>query len=231
MAQSGTITITLKSIDYTGALPSGTCYSSGNAGSFGRGHRTLNTTLNWVVNDSNMLSVSYGSSSGSTGWYVCSVNGYHLEIQFSENGNNWTTIASSFTNDYQTCVPSRTTVGMAQELVGALSPVVLTKSGYIRVYTWTPHACPTSDLPNAYPTQYGSQAVAVPIYIEVDYRPGEVLTNGTWKSTNRSAGKCHLRSGGSWVEMKTSDGGTGTGNPPSRRTSGTWKNQYKIGSD
>ena len=36
MASSGSITINLQSIDYTGALPSGTCYSSGNAGSFGR---------------------------------------------------------------------------------------------------------------------------------------------------------------------------------------------------
>lgn len=63
-----------------------------------------------------------------------------------------------------------------------------------------------------------------------DYRPGEVLTSGAWKSTNRTGGKCHLLSNGSWVEMRTIDGGSGTGNPPSRRTSGAWKNQYKIGS-
>lgn len=63
-----------------------------------------------------------------------------------------------------------------------------------------------------------------------DYRPGAVRVSGDWKSTNRTGGKCHLLSNGSWVEMRTIDGGSGTGNPPSRRTSGAWKNQYKIGS-
>lgn len=63
-----------------------------------------------------------------------------------------------------------------------------------------------------------------------DYRPGEILTSGEWKSANRTDGKCHILQNGSWVEMRTIDGGSGEGNPPSRRTSGVWKNQYKIGS-
>lgn len=63
-----------------------------------------------------------------------------------------------------------------------------------------------------------------------DYRPGAVLTSGEWKSTNRTDGKCHVKQNGSWVEMRTIDGGSGEGNPPSRRTGGVWKNQYKIGS-
>lgn len=63
-----------------------------------------------------------------------------------------------------------------------------------------------------------------------DYRPGEVLISGEWKSANRADGKCHIKQNGSWVEMRTIDGGSGEGNPPSRRTSGVWKNQYKIGS-
>lgn len=230
MAQSGSITITLKSIDYIGALPSGTCYNPGNAGSFGRGASNLNTTVNWTINDSNLLSFSYGGSTGSTGWYVCANAGFTLEIQFSTDQVNWTTIASSHTDDYTECIPSRTVVGMAQTLVGSLLPVVLTQSGYIRIYTWTPTACPTTDLPYAYPTQSGSQAVAVPIYIEVDYRPGAVKYSDGWKSTDRSGGKCEIRSNNSWVEMKTQDGGSGTGNPPSLRTSGSWKNQRKVGS-
>lgn len=64
-----------------------------------------------------------------------------------------------------------------------------------------------------------------------DYRPGNVRYNGEWKSTNRSVGKCHVRQNGQWVEMRTLNGGSGTGNPPSRRTGGAWKNQYKIGSE
>ena len=42
------------------------------------------------------------------------------------------------------------------------------------------------------------------------YRPGEVLTGGSWKSTNRSAGKCHIKRNDQWVEMRTASGGTGT---------------------
>lgn len=64
-----------------------------------------------------------------------------------------------------------------------------------------------------------------------DYRPGEVRVDGTWKSTNRTGGKCHIRQNGQWVEMRTLNGGTGTDNPPSLRKDGVWKNQYKIGSE
>lgn len=250
MAQSGTITINAWSVDNgsgdssywnCGSLPSGTCYTSGNKNAFGRGHIQANISLNFTVNNSNLLSISYGSTSYVHGpWYVCSVQGYHIDVDFSEDQVHWSTIMSSFANDWPTCVVDNNhkVETIASQLASGLTPVVLTKSGYVRIRMWTASACPTcggvpsSEVwPNAFPNDAASEATAVPIYIEVDYRPGEVLTSGTWKSTNRSGGKCHLRSGGSWVEMKTSDGGTGTGNPPSRRTSGTWKNQYKIGSD
>jgi hypothetical protein len=65
----------------------------------------------------------------------------------------------------------------------------------------------------------------------MDYRPGDVKYAAGWKTTDRDGGKCHLRVNGSWVEMRTIDGGNSEGNPPSRRTSGRWKNQYRIGSD
>ena len=192
MAASGTLTIYLKSIDYTGALPSGTCYNAGNAGSFGRGRAYLNATINWSINNLNQLSFSYGGATGVTSWYVCSVNGYHIDVQFSTDQSSWTTIATAFTNDYQTCSPSRRANQMIQDLVGQLGTVTLSQSGYIRVYTWTQNACPTSDLPNAYPTQYGSQAVAVPIYIEADWQ-GSIIynanggTNAPASTTGRTA--------------------------------------------
>ena len=136
----------------------------------------LDVIINWSINNFNQLTFSYGGAVGSTGWYVCSVNGYHIDVQFSTDQSNWTTIATAFTNDYQTCSPSRRTNQMVQDLIGQLGTVTLTQSGYIRVYTWTPNACPTSSLPNAYPTQYGSQAVAVPIYIEADWE-GSIVYN------------------------------------------------------
>ena len=64
-----------------------------------------------------------------------------------------------------------------------------------------------------------------------DYRPGDVRYGGHWKSTNRDVGKCHIRQGGQWVEMRTIDGGSGTNDPPKRRSGGVWKNQYLIGEE
>ena len=66
---------------------------------------------------------------------------------------------------------------------------------------------------------------------EMEYRPGEVLTSGVWKSTNRSVGKCNLRQSGNWVEMKTVAGHSASGNPPSIRVNNSWVNQEKIGDE
>ena len=64
---------------------------------------------------------------------------------------------------------------------------------------------------------------------EKDYRPGERKISGTWRSHNRSAGKCERKVSGTWTEMRTIDGGVGTGNEPTRKSSGTWYNQRKVG--
>lgn len=61
------------------------------------------------------------------------------------------------------------------------------------------------------------------------YRPGERKVSGTWRSHNRSGGACERKTNGSWAELRTIDGGTGTNDPPSRKQNGTWYNQRKIG--
>lgn len=63
-----------------------------------------------------------------------------------------------------------------------------------------------------------------------DYRPGEDRQN-SWKSHNRSGGKANILVNGTWTEMRTNDGGAGTGNPPYIRTNGNWINQRKIGEE
>lgn len=63
------------------------------------------------------------------------------------------------------------------------------------------------------------------------YRPGERKVNGTWSSLNRSSGACERKANGSWYEMRTIDGGTGTGDEPTRKQSGTWYNQRKLGTE
>ena len=64
-----------------------------------------------------------------------------------------------------------------------------------------------------------------------DYRPGAQRHSNVWQSHNRSAGKANKRQGGSWVTMRTQSGPNGTGNPPSIRRGGTFKNQSKIGNN
>lgn len=61
-----------------------------------------------------------------------------------------------------------------------------------------------------------------------DYRPGQRKLSGTWESHNRDGGVADRIGYGT---MRTLDGGTGTGNPPSLKTSGTWYNQRKIGAN
>lgn len=58
-----------------------------------------------------------------------------------------------------------------------------------------------------------------------DYRPGERLTGGTWRSLNRQGGACERNA--SWYEMRTIGG---TGDPPERMNGG-WKNMKKIGAE
>lgn len=64
-----------------------------------------------------------------------------------------------------------------------------------------------------------------------DYRPGAVLDgNDVWQSHDRSSGKAHiLTSGGSWNQLRTVDGLTACGNPPSIRYDDKWYNQRKFG--
>lgn len=65
-------------------------------------------------------------------------------------------------------------------------------------------------------------------WFQLDYRPGQRKISGTWSSHNRSAGVANRIGYGT---MRTVDGGSGTGNPPSRKTSGTWYNQRKLGAE
>lgn len=67
--------------------------------------------------------------------------------------------------------------------------------------------------------------------LPADYRPGERKISGVWSSHNRNGGVCSRKVNGTWVELRTLDGGVGTGNPPSIKTSGTWYNQKKVGQE
>lgn len=64
-----------------------------------------------------------------------------------------------------------------------------------------------------------------------DYRPGKIYDGSTWKSHNRAAGFEKIYTSSSTTrEMRTQNGGEGTGNPPTIYNA-AWKNQRKIGSE
>lgn len=70
-----------------------------------------------------------------------------------------------------------------------------------------------------------------------DYRPGAALDTNTsiWKSHNRTNGACHILSNVqnvTWTECRTTDGGTGQGNPPlllHAANANSWYNQKLLG--
>lgn len=64
-----------------------------------------------------------------------------------------------------------------------------------------------------------------------DYRPGKIWNGSAWMSHNRSAGFEKINTSSTNTrEMRTQDGGVGTGNPPTIYSS-NWKNQRKIGNE
>ena len=175
MASSGSITLRAWSVDM-GSLGSGVCYNEGNASTFGRGRIGADITLNYTVNDSGLLSVSYGGVSyiGSSCWCVCAVRGYTIDIDFSTDGNNWSNIMHSWANNWQSCDTcysgkANDVYRIAQDLSAGLTPVVLNQSGYVRARMWTPMACPTTAYPNAFPNDAASVATAVPVHIDVSW--------------------------------------------------------------
>lgn len=219
MASSGTVTLSTQSVDYGG----------------GRGTATLTNIVGWSVDNNGDISFSSISSSDNVGgtWGICGTASWYgvtMEAQVSyNNGGSWNTIASEFYSA-ALCPNLTNTITISTSLINDLGTAHLTGNCKLRLLYYANAApTPSPDLPNAFPDEGYSAEVQVPVNVEVDYRPGAVRVSSAWKSTNRTGGKCHLLKNGSWVEMKTNDGGTGTGNPPSRRTSGAWKNQYKIG--
>ena len=93
------------------------------------------------------------------------------------------------------------------------------KSGYAAHYD--------DPLPNIYVDAMGMGTSFRNTYFPV-YRPGQRKINGAWESHNRGVGHCDRIGYG---EMKSSNGGVGTDDPPSLKSSGTWYNQRKIGAN
>ena len=208
MASSGSVVINAKSVDNGNnnscVLTSGTCYTDSNASYFGRGAAQADITLNWSVNDSGLFTVSYGGTSyPGAAWFVCSSNGYHIDIDFSTDGVNWTTIMSGFRNDWG-CPSDNYVADIASSVASTISPsaVTLTQSGYIRARMWTPNACPTCGVgtasrPNAFPNDAASTATAVPVHIDVSWTA--TLNYNANGGTGAPSAQTHLQTANSYA--------------------------------
>ena len=221
---SGTVTLRTESVDYGG----------------GRGACVLTNTIGWSVNSSGDISFSNNGSWDNVGgsWVLCGENNYHLimEPQVSyDNGNSWSALAH-LTHAISSCSASfsnyTNAVAASNTLINQLGTYHLSGNCLLRfIYCTNSAPAPTAALPNAFPNAAYASTTQTPVVVEVSYRPGERKVSGTWRSHNRSGGVCERKSNGSWYEMKTTNGGSGTGDEPTRKQSGTWYNQRKIGAE
>lgn len=204
---SGTLQVRVLSYDYGG----------------GRGTYTVTGTIGWDVDSSNVLRLTYQGSSGSTGWYVINTS---TECWVELNGNR---IGQSV----KAPVDGDTVVSLLAELIGNLPAMNITQGGNLIVaFGSTLPPAPTPSLPNAFPSVAISETDQVPVIIpDLDYRPGSRKISGVERSCNRSGGANQRRVGGANVELRTSNGGVGTGNPPERRIAGVNRNQSKVGTE
>ena len=85
-------------------------------------------------------------------------------------------------------------------------------------------------IPNIYTDIFGI-GIHFKNILPKDYRPGKIWTGSDWYSHNRSTGWDGVYDGNSFKEMRTTDGGSGSDNPPYIRHESGNKNQRLIGQD
>lgn len=211
---TGLIYLPVTSIDYGG----------------GRGAMQVICQVRWTTDGSGNISFSYEGATGQTGWWVSNA-GTDLHL-FLDGVSVKQTTVSPVGSGGMAPVTGPYVTDLLATLIGQLGSYYMPQGGAIILAYGAWSAAPTPSYPNAFPTWEQSYEDQVPVIIPpADYRPGQRKISGTWESHNRTVGRCHRRVGGSWVEMKTKEGGVSVGDPPSRKTSGTWYNQRKIGAN
>lgn len=135
------------------------------------------------------------------------------------NSNN---CSSLYIKNQGTVLNSYDGSGYRQYNIDITFTINVSGGGDIPILTWT-----TSGAASATQTEWMNEETWLS-WFQMDYRPGQRKVNGTWVSHNRSVGHCDRIGYGT---MRTSGGGAATGDPPSRKASGTWYNQRKIGAE
>lgn len=202
---------------------------------------TATFTVDWTVSGNTITinNIYYNDDPSPSVWYVAS--GMRFGVQWEGDANPTTIVDGQYNFSYAS--------GVFDYVTTANGGGFKTVNGVLGVFSDAGNHCPISHTFSGgtagFKIWFGStkgtlnygnpapyrlvdyQNGDVSTGIALDYRPGERLISGSWKSLNRSGGKCERIGAG---EMKTTGGGTESGNPPERMNSG-WKNQKKLGAE
>lgn len=150
----------------------------------------------------------------------------NIYLRLSEGGSN----VATFRNDNITTAHSISGSINLGSTTFTLKPGANISRSALYVYNYVP-GHESDPLPNKY-----ADALGVGTYftnpMPPDYRPGAIWGGSTWLSHNRKAGARDIYTGSGWSTLRTENGGTGTGNPPSIvHSNGAWTNMRKIGKE
>lgn len=106
---------------------------------------------------------------------------------------------------------------------------VTINTGTINAQEWS-QRYEFANMYNAYENNRAYAYVQIFNDLPPDYRPGAIKQGNIYLSHNRNDGEAHVL-GGTWKEMRTSQGHTANDNPPSIRKSNIWTDQLKLGKE
>lgn len=201
-----------------------------------KGSRSYTFHFTWETNG-NQLTLGLGSAP-TVSWYVCSGAGFTMRVKFRPHGGGPVQTLTEYNTNITPCPTQIEDKYNVRTIVlrcwdGIQKNFTLSAGGELWMeFGMLNLPAPTDEQPYAMPRIQESTSDQVPVEIpDPDYRPGQRKISNTWYSHNRGNGAANRKVGGTWTEMKTMDGGSGTGNPPSRKATGTWYNQRKLGTE
>lgn len=157
MASSGQITVYTESVDWP---------------NYSRGACTLTNVVGWSVDDSANISFQSISSSDNVGgtWGVCTTGNGHLIMTVQVNyGSGWVDLVSK-SIPRATCPNLTNAITASITLIGMLGSAHLSGDCTMRILYYAdlnPH--PSESLPNAFPSESYSEAVQVPVHVDVPW--------------------------------------------------------------
>lgn len=170
MAASGSVIIRTESVDYNGGGP------------YTRGACKLYNEVGWAVDDNSNISFWSISSEDNVhgSWYICRSStsaGYNVELvpQVSYNGGaSWVNLDVKQRWVSEECgVGQANTITMSKTLIGQLGSYHLEGDCSLRfLYYMTVAPAPDARYKNAFPNSSYSEAVQVPVYVEVSWEAG-----------------------------------------------------------